>query len=129
MSVQEDHRRGERTLAAEWAETCPTWCSLDPGHVVAERSGGATGVLHRGAESVVTCHGSAIAALVHEAVEIRVYPRWWIEFDDALGAWVAEPEPTVHVSGLPDYPLRPRDALALAVALAEAAGPMRCEGR
>lgn len=102
---------------------CPSWCVLDPGHVAAELAELGPVVLHRGVESVVTCRSTEVAAPVHETVDVRVSRRWWIEFDEAAGEWVAEPEPTVHLSGLPDFPLRPADALALAATLAAAGTP------
>ena len=125
MSVQEDHRNrlvSERpTPVPTWAVTCPTWCVLVPGHVAAEQPDGATAVLHRGAESTVACHSTELAAPVYDSVEVRVCQQWWAEFDAPLGVWVAAPEPTVHVSDLPDFPLSSRDARALAAALTAAA--------
>lgn len=118
MTVHELHR-DPTTPPAVAACACPPWCVLDPGHVAAELACG-SGVVHRGAESVVTCRTADRA--VPATVEVRICRQRSVGFDDGLGTWVPEPQPTVHVSGLPEFSLRPDDALALAVALAANGG-------
>ena len=100
---------------------CPPWCVLDAGHVATEFVLLGTAVLHRGAETTITCRSTEVAAPVHDTVQVRVSRQRWIEFDHAGGRWVGEPHPTVQVAGMPDFPLQPADARALAVALVVAA--------
>lgn len=104
---------------ADDARACPSWCALDRAHVVVESAAAAGAVVHRGAESTVTCRGADAPG----PVEVRVRRQLSVGYDRAHGAWVADPQPTVHVSGLPASPLHPQDAVDLAIALVTAAAP------